>query len=262
MHRAALRLGAWLAALTPCASAFAHREPPAALEVLSHDAEGVRAVSLTHGLALRRAANRFQFVCPAAWGAEYPSPFAALADGTIVVGAASGLKLLGEDGVVRAHPDPIAAGRTDDLVRSAQGVFSVRTTQTGSDVLAIDAQTARVLWRDTKSLYSMAALDQKLVLQRNAEFMLEQVTIAMADGQELERQVVVVDIPIDYVFARASAGTAYALVMFRSATTLGSLQMNAFTKMAEGAVVGRRAAPRRRQHAGRGGRRAVAARRQ
>lgn len=236
MHRGALRLGAWLAMLTPCASALAHREPPAALEVLSHDAEGVRALSLTHGLAVRRAANRFQYVCPAAWGAEYPEPFAALADGTILVGAPSGLQLLGEDGTLRAHPDPIAVGRTDDLVRTERGLFSVRSTQTGSELLAVDAQTARVLWQGSGSLYSLAALDQKLVLVRNTEFMLEQVTVAMADGQELERQVVVVDIPIDDVIARASAGTAYALVMFRSETVLGSLQMNAFTEIAVGAL--------------------------
>ena len=191
-------------------------------------------VSLTHGLALRRAANRYQYVCPAAWGDMAPAPVAALADGTIVVGATSGLKLLGVDGRVRAHPDPIAAGSTREIVRSAQGVFSVRNTQAGSEVLAVDAQTARVLWTDTQSLYSMAALDPKLVLVRNGEFMLEQVTIAMADGRELERQAVVTDIPVDYVFARASAGTAYALVMFRSATALGSLSMNAFTAIAEG----------------------------
>jgi hypothetical protein len=233
MLRAALHLGACLSALTPCASAFAHGEPPAAYAVLAHDAQGARAVRLSKGVALRRAAQRFQFVCPSAWGDQYAAPLAALADGTIVVGATSGLMLLGEDGQLRAHPDPAAAGDSSELVRSAQGVFALRSTQAGSELLAIDAERVRVLWQDTKSLYSLAALDDKLVLLRANGLTLEQVTLAAADGKELDRQTAVLSSPVDYVFARASAGAAYALVMFRTAAVLGSLTANAFSKIAE-----------------------------
>jgi outer membrane protein assembly factor BamB len=235
MHRGALHVGACLLALTLCTRAFAHGVPPDAYAILSHDAEGPRAVSLSAGVALRRAAQHYQFVCPMAWNDQFASPVAALADGTIVVGATDRLMLLSEAGTLRAHPDPAAIGRSSDLVRSPRGVFSLRTTPEGSEVLAVDAQTVRVLWKDAKSLYSLAALDDKLVLLRVNGMMLEQVTIAAADGAELERQTAVVDLPVDYVFARANSGAAYALVVHRNGTVaLGSLRMNAFTKLADG----------------------------
>lgn len=233
MFRAALRFAALVSIVTPCTAALAHGEPPAAYLVLSHDAEGARALRLSHGVALRRGPKRYQFVCPSAWGDMYAAPVAALADGTIVVGATSGLKLLGQDGKVRVHPDPVAAGSTGDIIGSAHGVFSVRNVAAGSELLAVDAEHARVLWSDSKNLYSLAALDDKLVLLRGFDIMLEQVTVAMADGKELERQVAMVTTPIDYAFARAAAGTAYALVMFRNGTALGTLHMNAFTRIAQ-----------------------------
>jgi hypothetical protein len=236
MHRGALHFIAFLWTLTVCARAFAHGVPPDAYAVLSHDAEGPRAVSMSAGVALRRSPQRYQFVCPKAWGDQFASPLAALSDGTIVVGATDGLMLLSDDGTLRPHPDPAAVGRSSDVVRSPRGaLFSLRPTAEGSEVLAIDALTVRVLWKDTKSLYSLAALDDKLVLVRVNGTMLEQVTIAAADGAELERQTAVLDLPADYVYARANAGEAYALLVFRNGTlALGSLHMNAFTKLAQG----------------------------
>jgi hypothetical protein len=186
-------------------------------------------------VALRRAAQQYQFVCPKSWNDQFAAPVAALADGTIVVGATDGLMLLSDDGSLRPHPDLSAIGRSSDVVRSPRGVFSLRPTPEGSEVLAIDAQTVRVLWKDTKSLYSLAALDDTLVLLRVNGTMLEQVTIAAADGAELERQTALVDLPVDYVFARANAGEAYALVVHRNGTVaLGSLRSNTFTKLADG----------------------------
>lgn len=234
MLRAAVGLCALLSALTWCARAHAHGEPPEAYAVLSHDAEGVRAVRLSHGVALRRGPTRFQFVCPSAWGDMYAAPIAALADGTMVVGATSGLMLLSQDGKVRPHPDPVAAGSTYDMVGSAHGVFSVRNTQAGSELLAVSAESARVLWRDSKSLYSLAALDDTLLLVRGFDINLEQVTLAMADGRELDRQLALVNVPIDYAFARAAGGSAFVLVMFRTVAALGTLRMNTFTRIAEG----------------------------
>jgi hypothetical protein len=126
--------------------AFAHGLPPEAYAILSHDAAGPRAVSISAGVALRRSAQRYQFVCPMTWGDQFASPLAALADGTLVVGAATGLMLLGEDGSLRAHPDPAAVGRSTDMVRSAGSVFSLRPTRDGgSEVLAIEAKHVRVL---------------------------------------------------------------------------------------------------------------------
>ena len=235
MHRAALHFSVFLVALTLSASVSAHGLPPDANAVLSYDADGPRAVSLSAGVALRRSAQRYQFVCPSAWGDQFAAPVAALADGTIVVGATSGLMLLGHDGALRPHPHPAAVGRSSHVVRSARGVFTLRPTPDGSELLAVDAQQVRVLWRDTNSLYSLAALDDKLVLVRQSGRSLEQVTIAAADGAELERQVAAVDLPVDYVFARADAGAAYALVVFRNASVaLGSLHMNVFTQLAIG----------------------------
>jgi hypothetical protein len=231
--RPAVRLGALLSTLTPCLSVLAHGEPPAAYSVVSHDAQGARAVRLSAGVALRRAPQRFQFVCPAAWGDQYAAPLAALADGTIVVGATSGLKLLGADGALRAHPDPAALGDSAELVASERGVFSLRATPEGSELVAVDAQSVRVIWRDTNSQYSLAALDDKLLLLRASGSTLEQITIAAADGAQLDRQLAVLGSPVDYTYARATAGSAYALVMFRTMSVLGRVQMNVFTSIAQ-----------------------------
>jgi hypothetical protein len=223
-----------LFALTPCSSARAHGTPPTAYAVVAHDAEGALAVRLSTGVALRRSAERFQFVCPAAWGDEYAAPLGALDDGTIVVGATNGLMLLKADGTVRAHPDPAAAGISTEIVRAAHGVFSLRTTQQGSEVLAIDADKVHVVWQDTKSWYSLAALDDKLLLLRANSNTIEQLTVSATDGKELDRQVAMVATPVDYAFARATGGAAYALLLFQTAPELGSLRMNAFGKIAEG----------------------------
>jgi hypothetical protein len=189
---------------------------------------------LSAGLALRRSAQRYQFVCPAAWGDQFATPMAALPDGTIVVGASSGLMLVGEDGSLRAHPDLAAVGGTREVVRSQQGVFSLRSTSDGSEVLAIDGQTLRVLWKDQQAFTALAAFDDKLALLRERTRTLEQVIIAAVDGAVVERQTTVVDLPVDYVFARADAGSAYALFMLRDASlALGSLRMNQFTRLVE-----------------------------
>jgi len=239
MRSVALACSVLLLALTPCIRAFAHGLAPDAYAIVSQDAQGLRAVSLSAGLALRRSAQRYQFVCPAAWGDQFPAPVAALPDGTIVVGAARGLMLLGEDGIPHAHPDPAAVGRSQDMVRTAHGVFSLRPGAQGSEVLAIDAQTVRVLWKDAKNVFSsLAVLDDKLVLLRETNRLLEQVTIAAPDGAELERRTAQLDLPVDYVFARANAGAAYALLVFPNATVaLGSLATNTFTKLVEGQVL-------------------------
>jgi hypothetical protein len=205
-----------------------------AFGVLAQDAEGPRAVSLNAGVALRRSAQRYQFVCPGAWQDQFSAPLAALADGTIVVGATRGLMLLDEAGSLRAHPDPAAVGRSTDLVRSARGVFSLRPALQGSELLAIDAQTVRVLWRDTTSWSSLAASADKLVLVRGANRLLEMVVISAADGSELERSSAALDLPLDYAFARANSSSAFALVVYRSGSmALGSLGMNAFTKLGD-----------------------------
>lgn len=237
MSRGALHFGALLLAFLPCVRAFAHGVPPDAFAVLSHDAMGPRAVSISLGVALRRGPQSYQFVCPMAWGDQFPAPVAALADGTIVVGATRGLMLLSDDGSLRPHPDSAGVGKSSDVVRSARGVFALRPTPTGSEVVAVDAQTVRVLWHDTNNLYSLVALDDRLVLLRVNGMMLDQITISAADGTELERQSAVLDNPVDYVYARANAGTAYALIVYRTgAMALGTLRMNVFTKVAEGEV--------------------------
>ncbi|HKP57674.1 MAG TPA: hypothetical protein VJV78_13175 [Polyangiales bacterium] len=234
MYRGALHISALLLVLAPGTRAFAHGVPPEAYAVLSQDAQGPRAVALSAGVGLRRGPQSYQFVCPMAWGDQFASPLAPLADGTIVVGATAGLMLLGDDGSLRPHPDPAAIGRTSDVVRSKAGVFALRPTAMGTELLAVDAQSMRVLWKDAKSLYSLAALDDRLVVVRAMGTMLEQVTIGL-DGTELERQMATLDAGVDYVFARANAGAAYVLLVYRSGTVaLGSLRMNTFTKLAEG----------------------------
>lgn len=236
MHSGVVRSCLLLLAMAPCAPAFAHGEPPTAMAVLSHDEQGPRAVRLSAGIALRRSPQRYQFVCPAAWGDQFPAAVAALPDGTLLVGATQGLMLLNADGTLRPHPDPAALGHSSDVVRSVHGVFSVRMAAEGSEVLAVDAQQVRVLWTDPKVLYSLAAFDDKLLLSRGERVTVEQVTLAATSGALLDRQEAKVNTTLDYVFARATAGMPYALVMLRSSAILGTLRMNAFTTLATAEV--------------------------
>jgi hypothetical protein len=231
MHRVALFVLAWVVSAQ---LSHAHNGPPTAYAVLAHDAAGPLAVSFSAGVALRRAAQRYQFVCPAAWVEQFTSPVAALADGTLVVGAAGGLMLLDSDGTPRPHPDPAAVGRSTELVRGSLGVFALRPALTGSEVVAIDGQTVRVLWQDTTSWASLAALGDKLVLARGGNRSVDLITLSALDGAIVERQSAVVDLPVDYVFARASTSAAYVLLVYRSGTlALGSLVMNMFTQLAD-----------------------------
>jgi hypothetical protein len=233
--RVALGFVAFLGfAMTPCSNARAHGVPPTAYAVVAHDAQGAKAVRLSTGVALRRASERFQFVCPAAWGDEYAAPLAALDDGTLVVGAVNGLMLLSEDGQVRPHPDPAALGISTELVRGARGVFSLRITPEGSELLAIDAEHVRVIFRDAKSWYSLAAIDDKLLLLRVNGNAVEQLVVSSLDGAELDRQLATLATPVDYAFARAAGGTAYALLLYQASSELGSLGGNAFKLMAKG----------------------------
>lgn len=231
----ALRLAALSSLLTPCASALAHGLPPTAYAVVTSDGEGAQVVRLSTGLALRRGRERFQFVCPAAWGDESAAPLAALDDGTVVVGAVNGLMLMAPDGALRAHPDPEAAGISTELLRTEHGVFSLRVTQDSSQVLAIDAQSARVLWQDARSWYSIGAHDDVLVLLRASNAEIEQLTLAASDGKERERQLATLGAPVDYVFTRATRGGSYVLTLTQNAPVLGSLSANAFSKIAQGA---------------------------
>jgi hypothetical protein len=237
MQRVALQVGAFVLALLASVRAFAHGEPPVAYGVLWRDAEGPKAVSLSAGVALRVAPQRYQFVCPGAWLDQFSAPLAALADGTIVVGATRGLMLLDELGNARPHPDPAASGRSSELVRSARGVFALRAAQSGSELLAVDAQTVRVLWQDSTSWSAVVALEDRLVLMRAANRLLELVAVSALDGSELERSSAQLELPVDRVFARAHAGLAYALLLYRDGTmALGGVTGNAFSKLADGAL--------------------------
>jgi hypothetical protein len=101
--------------------------------------------------------------------------------------------------------------------------------------LAVDADSVRVLWRDTRSWYSLGARDDLLVLLRANGAALEQLTIAAADGREIERQLANIGTPIDYVFARATRGTSYVLTLTQNAPVVGALTGNTFTEIARGA---------------------------
>lgn len=235
MGRGALHFCVCVLAWAACGQVYAHNGPPVAYAVLSQDAEGPRAVSLSAGVALRRSAQRFQFICPGAWLDQFPAPVAALADGTVIVGATRGLMLLDDAGALRPHPDAAAVGRSSDLVRSGLGVFALRPTLEGTELIAIDAQSVRVLWRDTSTWSSLAASGDKVVLARANNRLVELVMVAAADGTTLERQSATLDAPADNGFARASASAGYALVVFRNGTmALGSLAMNTFDKLADG----------------------------
>lgn len=229
------RLGALASATTLLAlptHARAHGEPPTAHAVIREDADGPLLVKLGIGFAERVAPGRFQYVCPARWKGELTSPAAALADGTVVIGANAGLMLLEPDGTLRVHPDPVAVGFSTEIVASAGGVFALRFKQGKSELLAVDATQARVVWSDTRVWYSLAPLAHGLVVLRSNNTALEQITLSF-EGAPLDSQQAVTLRNVDYAFARGLGDDAYALLLSQSAPELGRIQVNAFTRVAQ-----------------------------
>jgi hypothetical protein len=221
-------------ALLPCAVAEAHGEPPRAHAVVRADAEGPLLIKLGAGLAAREQRERFRFICPALWGGELASPAAALADGSVVIGANSGLMLLEMDGTLRAHPDALAQGYATELVATREGVFALRFKDGKSEVVAVDAQQARVVWSDAKTWYSLAPLESGLLLLRSTGTLLEQLVVGF-DGLVRAQESAVTLGSVDYPFARALGDEAFALLLRQNAPELGRVQGGVFTRVAQGA---------------------------
>ncbi|HEX6240549.1 MAG TPA: hypothetical protein VFZ61_06630 [Polyangiales bacterium] len=220
-----------LGLLTPATGARAHGEPPTAHAVVREDAEGPLLVKLGIGFAAREEPGRFRYLCPALWAGEYTAPAAALPDGTVVIGADSGLMLLAPDGTLTRHPDPLAEGFSTELVVSHGGVFALRFKQGKSEVLAVDAVKARVVWSDSRVWYSLAPLAHGLVLLRSQNALLDQLTLSF-EGALLDSQQASSPRSVDYVFARGLAEEAYALLLSQSSPELGRIQGNTFTRVA------------------------------
>ena len=226
-------LGALLALSLPGARVAAHGGPPAAYSVIGADDKGPVLIKLGVGFALRESAERFRYVCPAAWGGELAAPAAALPDGTVVVGADDGLMLLAADGSVTPHPDANARGFSTELVRAGGRVFALRYAADRSEVVEVDAERVRTVWSDARTWYSMAALADALMLMRASGMELEQLRISL-EGDELARQKATAPRPVDYVFARNLADEALALLLIQTTPELGRLQDGAFVRVALG----------------------------
>jgi hypothetical protein len=226
-------LGALLALSLPSARAAAHGGPPAAYSVIVVDDDGPVLIKLGVGFALRESAERFRYVCPAAWGGELAAPAAALPDGTVVVGADDGLMLLAADGSVTPHPDANARGFSTELVRAGGRVFALRYAADRSEVVEVDAEQVRMVWSEARTWYSMAALGDALVLMRASGTELEQLRISL-EGGELARHAATAPRPVDYVFARNLADEALALLLIQTTPELGRLQDGAFVRVALG----------------------------
>jgi hypothetical protein len=236
-RRVARALGAsaaGLVALLPCARVAAHGEPPTVHAVIRADAEGPVLLRLGTGFAQRASAGRFRFLCSALWGGELGAPAAALPDGRVLVGANAGLKLLAPDGSVTPHPDPAGAGLTTELVRAHDQVFALRYNAGRSELLRVDAERVQVLWSDSNAWYSLAALEDGLVLLRASSVNVEQLVLSF-DGVERERRGASAARTVDYAFARPLANAPYALLLFQTTPELGRLEQGSFVRVAQAA---------------------------
>lgn len=235
--RAALPMGV---SLLP-SLAFAHGEPPTAHAVVASDGQVPEVVSLNKGFAKRLASGRFEFLCPAAWGYkltnsanEVSTPAASLPDGTVVVGASTGLMLLDAEGNVRPHPDARGALPSVDLVSGKDAVYALRIGEHGTEVVSVTATEAKPIWTEAGNWMSLGVTDTGIVVMRASDTELEQRTLALS-GEELDQAVANLAEPIDYVFARTTGSEIFAMLLVQGAPQLGRIADGMFHPIAKGA---------------------------
>jgi hypothetical protein len=212
--------------VTLCAPepALAHGDPASVLEVGRVDRDGLPVlVRLSEGMALR-ANGHARYLCPALFDSEDETPrAAALPTGPTLVASRAGAYLLLADGTVEPHPDAALRG---DVIRALEagpsGVYALRSTESGAELLALDAERAEVLASLPADFSSLAVEDSGLlvaglspsarVLQRGFG----------ADGAAREEWSAEAAASLDAVavFARLADGQPYLLVA--AANALGS----------------------------------------
>jgi hypothetical protein len=163
----------------------AHGGPAGALSVARWQSGRAQVVRLNEGLALRRPEG-YRFVCPILWGQDLLAPAESIPSGPVAIGSVTGLHLLDDDGAVQPHPDPSAAeGQVVALVRAAGSLFGLRYLAQGVDLLRIDAERVRVVWRGQESFQDLAAMGDQLALVQVEDTLVRTLRVSVA-GEVIE----------------------------------------------------------------------------
>jgi hypothetical protein len=203
-------------------AAFAHGPAPAAVSVVAADDAGPKVVRLTGGYARRLDANRYAFLCPAAWGDDVVLPAGLIPGGPVVVAGGRGLYLVDEAGGVKPHPDPEAGKPATDFAQLGGKLYVLRTVGSGSEVLEVDATSVKVVFTDEGNWTSIAATANALGLQRLTADRIEEAQIT-GDGMVLSRESAPTPKDPILVIARATPSELYAVVVTATGRELGQI---------------------------------------
>lgn len=218
--------------------ARAHGSDPAqALSVVAADAHGPSVVRLNEGLTVRRPEG-WRFVCPVLWGEDAVVPAQAMPGGAVLIGASSGLFVMGEDGSVARHADPAATGRVIALAASAAGLFALHA-QGAYELLSVQANTVRVLWSDTRAWADLAAGDGFVSLMRTENDQLHELRLS-PQGALLAEHSALLAAGASGVRVRLTGSVSYALVLSSTLTAeLGRIEQGAWLSLQRaGAIAG------------------------
>jgi hypothetical protein len=185
-------------------------DPAQALSIVASDAQGPVVVRLNEGLAVRRPEG-FRYVCPVLWGEEEAVPALSIPGGPALIGASTGLFILGSDGSVTRHPDPAAAGRVITLAASQHGLWALRAG-TLFEVIEVRADTLRVLWSDIQRWEDMALTTEAATLLRLDSGRLVEQRLPLAGGAPTESKVALTTNAAN-VRARSAGDASYALLL-------------------------------------------------
>jgi hypothetical protein len=212
--------------------AHGHGLVPAPQSILASDANGVRAVRLTEGLALRTERG-FEYVCPAAWGGEYAFTLAgALPDGRIAVATGAGLAILAEDGTFAESTDPLAGGRVLALAQTAQALYALYQRVTMTALVAFGKTESHVVYDETPGWTDVVASDDAVLLVRLDGTWIQELRLSSGAGGEDVVSWKQADAPegTAAVFARLAGSASYVVATVNGglALELGRIENNAF----------------------------------
>jgi hypothetical protein len=203
-------------------AALAHGPAPSAISVIDADASGPKVIRLTAGYARRVDANRYDFICPAAWGDDVVLPAGLIPGGPVVFAGGRGLYLGVEDGGVKPHPDPEAAKPPTDFAQLGGKLYVLRTVGANSEVLEVDATTVKVVFTDPGTWTSITATSSAIGLLRLTEDRIEEALIT-GDGMVLSRESAPAPKDPILVLARATPSEVYVVVATATGRELGQI---------------------------------------
>jgi hypothetical protein len=187
-------------------------------------------IRLTGGYARVIDQSHAEFLCPAAWGDDLVSPAATIPGGPVVVAGSRGLYLVDANGVVKPHPDPLAAKPATDFARLGDKLYLLRSSGESSEILEVTASQVRTVFTDQGNWTSIAATSSAIGLQRLTDTRIEQARIT-ADGMVLGRDSAPAPADPILVIARATPEELYAVVATATGRELGQIQGDQWTRI-------------------------------